>query len=190
VEDGTLKLLGRRKDLAGALDPQVIKLLDRSALLTVGPWEFAVAPMDGYFVSGFLGSPGYGFTPRKHFDGWNAAIVLPRPMGGWARFRFSSNPAALHGTVTDAGDPVVGAPVFIEPMDVEPERRLTDTYVTITDVHGRYHFGGLAPGHYRVLSSFEYQMPDSKIMVEANAKELHLDPHSDLSQDLDLYVIR
>ncbi len=86
--------------------------------------------------------------------------------------------------------PVVGAPVFIEPMDVEPARRLTDTYVTITDVQGRYHFGGLAPGHYRVLSSFEYQMPDSKIMVEARAKELQLDARSDLSQHLDLYVIR
>ncbi len=117
--------------------------------------------MDGVLRLGFHRDPtGYRLhTPRKHYDGWNAAIVLPRPMGGWAQFRFSANPGALHGTVTDAGDPVVGAPVFIEPMDVEPARRLTDAYVTITDVRGRYHFGGLAPGHYRVLSSFsEYQI--------------------------------
>jgi hypothetical protein len=96
----------------------------------------------------------------------------------------------LKGTVTDNGDAVVGAPVFLEPMDLPPERRMTDAYATITDVHGRYRFGGLAPGRYRVLSSFEYQMPDSRIMTEARARDLQIDAHSELSQDLDLYVIR
>ena len=105
-------------------------------------------------------------------------------------FRFSASPGAIHGAVTDGGDPVVGAPVFLEPVDLEPARRITDTYVTITDTHGRYRFGDLAPGHYRVLSSFEYQMPDSKIMTDARAKELQIDAHGDLAQDLDLYVIR
>jgi len=185
VEDGTVKLLGRRKDLAGSHDTQVIKLSNRRADLVVGPWEFAVAPVDGYYVSAFS-APG-SYRTKVHADGWNEAMIAGF---GTVRFTFSSNPGALHGMVTDAGDPVVGAPVFIEPMDMEPARRLTDTFVTITDVHGRYHFGGLSPGHYRVLSSFEYQMPDSKIMVEANAKELQLDARSDLSQDLDLYVIR
>jgi len=92
--------------------------------------------------------------------------------------------------VSDAGDPTVGAPVFLEPVDLEPARRLTDNCVTLTDVHGRYHFGSLAPGRYRVLSSFEYQMPDSKIMTEAHARELQIDVRGDVAQDLDLYVIR
>jgi hypothetical protein len=102
----------------------------------------------------------------------------------------SSSPGSLHGAVADAGSPVVGAPVFLEPVDLEPARRITDTYITITDVQGRYHFGNLAPGHYRVLSSFEYQMPDSKIMTEARARELQVDARSDTGLDLDLYVIR
>ena len=103
------------------------------------------------------------------------------PGSGRYGFTFSSNPGALHGMVKDAGEPVVGAPVFMEPMDLEPARRLTDTYVTITDVQGRYHFSGLAPGHYRVLSSFEYQMPDSKIMAEARAQELQIGARADVA---------
>jgi hypothetical protein len=184
--DGTVKLLGRRKDLAGSHDTQAIKLTDYSAALTVGPWEFAVVPIDGYYVSGFSGSGGY--RNLKPFDGWNEQTI--QYWGGTVRFSFSNSPGALHGMVTDAGDPVVGAPVFLEPVDLEPARRITDTYVTITDVHGRYHFGSLAPGRYRVLSSFEYQMPDSKIMTEAHARDLQVDVRSDTGLDLDLYVIR
>jgi hypothetical protein len=186
ADDGTVKLLGRRKDLAGSHDTQAIQLSDHYAALTVGPWEFAVVPIDGYYVSGFSGSSGY--RNLKRFDGWNEQTI--QSWGGFVRFSFSNSPAALHGTVTDTGDPAVGAPVFLEPVDLEPARRITDTFVTITDVHGRYNFGNLAPGHYRVLSSFEYQMPDSKIMTEARARELQVDVRSDLGLDLDLYVIR
>jgi hypothetical protein len=185
VDDGTVKLLGRRKDLAGSHDTQVIQLSNRRATLAVGPWEFAVSPIDGYYVAGFSGLGVY--RPVKRFDGWNEALVQ---YGGGVRFSMSASPGSLHGTVTDNGDPAVGAPVFLEPVDLEPPRRITDTYVTITDVHGSYHFGGLAPGRYRVLSSFEYQMPDSKIMSDTHAKELQIDVRTDIGQDLDLYVIR
>jgi hypothetical protein len=186
ADDGTVKLLGRRKDLAGAHDTQAIQLTEHFAALTAGPWEFAVVPIDGYYVSGFSGSGGY--RSLKRFDGWNEQTI--QSWGGFVRFSFSNSPGALHGTVADAGSPAAGAPVFLEPVDLEPARRITDTYVTITDVQGRYHFSSLAPGHYRVLSSFEYQMPDSKIMTEARARELQIDVRSDTGLDLDLYVIR
>jgi len=186
TDDGAMKLLGRRKDLAGSHDTQAIQLSGDYAALTVGPWEFAVVPIDGYYVSGFSGSSGY--RNLKRFDGWNEQTI--QSWGGYVRFSFSNSPGALHGAVADAGSPVAGAPVFLEPVDLEPARRITDTYVTITDVQGRYHFGNLAPGHYRVLSSFEYQMPDSKIMTEAHARELQVDARSDTGLDLDLYVIR
>ena len=185
VDNGTVRLLGRRKDLAGAHDTQVIGLENRRAILAVGPWEFAVAPIEGYYVAGFSGTGAY--QPGKRFDGWNAANLM---YFASIRFSMSAGASSLHGTVSDAGDPVVGAPVFLEPMDLEPARRLTDTYVTLTDVHGQYHFGSLAPGKYRVLSSFEYQMPDSKTMTNVHAKELQIDARTDTAFDLDLYVIR
>ena len=185
AEDGTVKVLGRRKDLAGSHDTQIVKLSNQRASLTVGPWEFALAPLEGYYVSGFS-APG-PYRPNKRVEGWNEALITG---GGGVRFTLSGNPGTVHGTVTDAGDPVAGAPVFLEPMDLDPGRRVTDTYVAITDIHGRYQFPGLAPGRYRVLSSFEYQMPDSKIMAEARARELQIDARTDQSQDLELFVIR
>jgi hypothetical protein len=187
-QDGSLKVVGRRKDLAGPHGTDVIQITDSRAPLAVGPWDFAVVPIDGRYVSNFSGSGSY--RPRKHFEGWNEAIILPRPNSASVRFYFSSGTASLHGTVTDTGDPAIGAPVFIEPVDLEPERRITPCYVTSTDVHGRFQFSGLAPGRYRVLSSFEYQMPDSKIMVGAGARDLQIDARTDVAVDLTLYVIR
>ena len=74
-------------------------------------------------------------------------------------------------------------------MDLEPQRRVTDTFVTRTDLHGQYQFTGLAPGNYRVLSSFEYQTPDSPTMSSARAIPIKVDEGHGVQQDLDLYVI-
>jgi hypothetical protein len=183
--DGTVKVLGRRKDLAGSHDPQVIKIENHHANLTVGPWEFAVEPLDGYYVSGFS-APG-PYRSNKRVEGWNEAFIGG---GGTVRFTLSASHASVHGAVSDLGSAVIGAPVFLELMDLEAARRVTDTYVTITDVHGQYRFAGLAPGRYRVLSSFEYRMPDSKTMADCGAKELQMDARTDIARDLDLYVIR
>jgi hypothetical protein len=186
ANDGTVQVMARRKDLAGVYDARIIK--GTSARLAPGRWELALAPLDGYYVSGFSGSGNYGFRRNQHVEGWNEITVTSN--GGSARFTISSNVSSLHGLVKDAGDPVVGAPVFLEPIDLEPERRVTFTYIALTDTHGQYQFAGLAPGRYRVLSSFEYQMPEAKIMENAGAKGVQLDPRADVTRDLDLYVIR
>jgi hypothetical protein len=183
--DGSAILLGRRKDLAGFHDQQVIRLENHRANLTVGPWELALTPPDGYYVSSFSG-PG-PFVRNQRPEGWNEAMIYG---GSSIRFSVSGGSGALHGTVNDSGNPAVGAPVFLEPMELDPARRITNTYVAITDVRGQYHFAGLAPGRYRVLSSFEYQMPDSDAMVLAGAKDVLLEVRNDASLDLDLYVIR
>lgn len=182
---GGVRVLARRKDLAGSHDAEVLKLVDGRANLAVGPWEFAAAPPDGYYVSGFSGPDNYRVIANA--EGWNEAVIR---YGGTVRFTFSSNAGGLNGAVVDAGNPAVGAPVFLEPMDLEPAQRLTGTYSTVTDIHGHYRFDSLAPGHYRVLSSFEYQAPDSQTMVNAGAKELQIDPRTNIARDLDLYVIR
>ena len=106
------------------------------------------------------------------------------------RFALSSNAGGVHGTVKSGSEPVAGAPVFLEPVDLEPRRRVTDTFVTRTDMHGQYRFTGLAPGKYRVLSSFEYQMPDSPTMSNAGAKPVRIDEGKDSQQDLDLHGTR
>jgi hypothetical protein len=74
-------------------------------------------------------------------------------------------------------------------LDLDAQRRVTDTFVTRTDLQGQYQFTGLAPGNYRVLSSFEYQMPDSPTMSNARAIPVKVDEGHSVQQDLDLYAI-
>jgi hypothetical protein len=91
--------------------------------------------------------------------------------------------------VKSRGQPVVGAPVFLESSDVEPLRRIAQTSVARTDMNGYYSFAGLAPGNYRLLSSFEYATVDATIMSRANTQSVKIEDAHDLQQDLDLYVI-
>jgi len=56
-------------------------------------------------------------------------------------------------------------------------------------MRGVYSFDGLAPGAYRVLSTFEYSAPEAETMGEA-ATEVTVDAQAAKTQDLDLYVIR
>jgi hypothetical protein len=183
----SIQVLARRKDLAGEGATEVLKLANNAVQLAPGPWEIAPAPIPGFYVSGFSGS-GYQRRGDGRFDGWNEINVGSSNAG--VKFTLSSSSSALHGTVKSGSEPVAGAPVFLEPMDLEPRRRVTDTFSTRTDMRGHYQFSGLAPGNYRVLSSFEYQMPDSQTMSNASAKTVQLDSTHEGQQDLDLYIIR
>jgi hypothetical protein len=57
-----------------------------------------------------------------------------------------------------------------------------------TDVRGQYRFNGLAPGLYRILSTFEYEKPEPDEMEASGARALTLSESTDTAQDLDLYA--
>jgi len=184
-DTSSIQLYGRRKDLAGEGASELLKLANGRVQLAPGPWELAVNPPPGFYVAGFSGP---GLAPATRPDGWNEISV--GSFSSSIRYSLSSSPGALHGKVKTGGDPVAGAPVFLENSDLEPRKRVTDTFVTRTDMRGEYRFGDLAPGNYRVLSSFEYQMPDSQTMSNAGAKLLRVESGRDVQQDLDLYLIQ
>src|SRR5258708_3828626 len=181
----SLQVLVRRKDLAGTGAVEVLKLVNNRAHLASGPWQLAIQPNPRFYASGFKG-PGYEPPGDLRADGWNDIVV---GRGSPSVAFILSSPSAVHGTVKSSGKPVIGAPVFLEPFDLEPSRRVTETFTTRTDVHGQYQFAGLAPGNYRVLSSFEYQTPDSATMSSAGARQVKVESGADLQLDLDLYVI-
>ena len=127
---------------------------------------------------------------RGRADGWNE-ILLAGPAQETVKFVLSPTPAAVHGVVSDAShDPVAGVLVFLEAYDPDSRKRLMDVRVTRTDTQGKYQFYGLAPGAYRMLSSFEFQMPDSAALDVANAHVVKADEGRDVAVDLDQYVIR
>jgi hypothetical protein len=102
----------------------------------------------------------------------------------------ATGPGAVHGVVKSSGEAVAGAPVYLEGYDPDTRQRATDLLTTRTDLRGSYRFDGLAPGTYRVLATFEYQMPDVAAMDAAGARLLKAESSGDLQVDLDLYVLR
>jgi hypothetical protein len=107
------------------------------------------------------------------------------------KFVLSSTPSTLSGTVRGSGgDAVAGVPVFLEAYDLDPRKRLSEIRATRTNGQGQYQIGGLAPGVYRLLSTFDYRMPDSVEMEAALAKTVKVEEGSNAVQDLEEFVIR
>jgi protocatechuate 3,4-dioxygenase beta subunit len=189
VDPRKVQLLARQKNLAGEGAPESIRLTQAPLRLMPGRWELSLSPNPAYYAARFSG-PGNEGMERGRSDGWNE-IVLAGPGQETVKFVLSGTPATVHGVVSNAShDPVAGAPVFLEAYDPDSHRRLLDLRVTRTDIRGQYQFNGLAPGAWRVLSSFEFQMPDPAALDAANARLVKTEEGRDLAIDLDLYVIR
>lgn len=186
VDPVSIQVLVRRKDLAGTGPIEVLKLTNNRAHLASGSWQLALQPNHGFYAASFRG-PGYEAPSDLRADGWND-IQVGRGSPA-VTFYLSSRPCAVHGTVTSAGKPVAGIPVFLEPSDLDPLRRIAETFVARTGLDGQYRFTGLAPGNYRLLSSFEYQTADSAIMSTPAARQIKLEAAADPQQDLIPYTI-
>ncbi len=191
LKSATMKVLARRKDLAGEGPVQTVPASDGDGgtrvFLGPGHWELMMVPMTDRCVAAFSGSV-YERSGRGRPDGWNEIAV-----GGnftAAAFRLSTDPGSLQGTVTTGQDPVVGAMVFLEPWDVEQHKRDGEVRTVRADIHGHYRFQGLAPGDYRVMATFEYQMPDEAEMDCAGTRVVKAEAGTTLTQDLELFIIQ
>jgi hypothetical protein len=174
------RIIGRRKDLAGVGTVQEIPLSAANrALLAPGRWELAVIPPAGYYAAGF-----YPAAPGSRPEGWNE---IQSPRTGLVTIALSGGASSLHGIVTESGSPTAWAPVFLETWDPARRTRLVDLRAARADVRGNYRFEGLAPGSYRVLSTFEYGAPDSQAMDLASAQPIDIAEHTDLQTDLELF---
>ncbi len=179
----SVQVLARRKDLAGILPAVTVRLANNRALLAPGRWELNFVPPPEYYVSAFS-APSIPGGARGHPDGWNEIV---NTYYGVVGVTLSANPGGVHGVVKASGEVVPGAPVFLEAYDAVTQKRLTDLRATRTDLQGAYRFDGLAPGNYRVASTFEYQAPDSAAMDLAGARPVTVEARAVLQMDLDLY---
>jgi len=192
VDPRKVQVVARRKELSGDGAPQPLRVSpppQSPAKLMPGRWEVSMAATPAYYVAGFSG-PTIEAAERGRPDGWNE-IVLAGSNPETLKFVLSPTPASVHGVVSNGGrDPVPGAPVFLEAYDPNSHKRLLDVQVTRSDVRGQFQFLGLAPGTYRVLASFEFQMPDQAALDAANAAVLKTEEGRDTNAELTLYVIQ
>jgi len=182
---GAFRLAARRRDLAGAGDPQTLQVSNGRALLAPGRWELQLIPPRGYYVSGFQGN--FRQDPGVRPEGWNEFLA------GYSyavRFSLSTAAATVSGIVKSNGSPVAGAPVILEAYDSVRRKRQLPLGMARTDADGRYRFEGLAPDDYRILATFEYRSPSPEEMEAAGAGGLSLSQGDGAQRDLELYVIR
>jgi hypothetical protein len=133
-----------------------------------------------------------GIEPRQsdaRADGWNE-ILLAAGSQNVVKFVLSLSPAAVGGTVKNAnGDTVAGVKVFVEPFDLEVRRRVAPMLEVTTDEKGRYSIGGLAPGVYRLLASFDYLSVDPAQMEAAEAPKITVEEGAHSTLDLAEFAI-
>ncbi len=181
-----VQILMRHKDLSGEGKVETFRSNSGRIGLTPGRWDLAFAPSPNFYAARFAGPNSDG---RGRADGWNE-IVLNGSGVNDVKFVLSPRPAKIHGIARNSAGPVPGVPVFLEAYDPDSHRRIADVRMTRADTRGQFEFYGLAPGLYRVLGTFEYQMPDLAQMDAANPKAVKLDEAQDQAVELDLYVIR
>ncbi len=185
LDSSAVQVLARQKQLSGDSAPEFLSLENNRHTFAPGRWEFSLPPNYAFYVAAFRG-PNRETRAGERADGWNE-VLLTQP--ALVKFVLSPNPASVHGAVTNAArEPVAGAPVYLEPYDAEARRRLGELRMVRTDIQGQFRFAGLAPGAYRLLSSFEFQMPDAATMDAAGALVIKAEEGADRAHDLPQYV--
>jgi hypothetical protein len=187
LDGDPVKVRVRRIDLAGESPAEDLRIRGSRAGFLQGRWQVRIAQNPNWVATDFRGPKGE--RPEGSFaNGWNEIAVTSN---GMLSYTLSNKPAAIRGTVTTgAHEPVSGAPVFLEPWDRANSKRLMDPIVVRSDVQGKYELTGLAPGTYRLFSSFEYLYPEDSDIEAMSPRLLIVEEGRDQQQDLDLYVIR
>ncbi len=184
VDPTGLPFLVRRKELSGPGNAEYLRLDgDGQAHLDLGRWEVALGPNAFWYVARVSGAG------ARVAGAWNEIAVAPGSAPLAVEVVLSPHPATLRGVVSGGGQPASGAPVYLEAMDPGSGRRWGELRTTRAGVDGTYSFAGLAPGVYRVVSTFEFQAPDSAAMSQAGAREVRVEDGREAVQDLELWVM-
>ncbi len=183
TRNSAVQVFSRRKDLAGVGPAEPLTLKDNRAPVAPGRWEFMATPPAGQYVTQFV--PGGRRNTRP--DGWNEVTVQ---FVASVRIGTSGGASALHGIVRTGNEAVEGAPVFLEAWDPDERRRLLELRSVRTGSDGTFRFESVAPGVYRVMSSFEYLSPDPIAMELGGSKIIKIEAHTDPQMEIDLYGIR
>jgi hypothetical protein len=187
VDPSSLTLQMRRVDLAGESPPDKLLIKQGVAQVFQGRWQFRLMPNPQYTATRFRGCRINENGEGGRGDGWNEVLINSRSC--YATY-WLSGPAAIRGTVTNAHDPVQGAPVFLEAWDEKNKKRVGELHVVRTDMYGKFELTGLAAGSYRLVSTFEFLSPESADIDEMRPRTFTIEEGRDQQQDIDLWVIK
>jgi hypothetical protein len=158
----------------------------KGLFLNRGRWDLQLVPSPSYVATDFRGPRGE--RPEGGVaDGWNEILVTS---SGAIRYVLSGKPGGIHGVVNGPGhEPVPGAAVLLETYDPDTRKRIHDLRTFRADMSGRYQIYGLAPGTYRVLSTFDLETPEPDEVELLSPRTLKVEEGRDHQLDLDLAMI-
>jgi len=150
--DTDFPLIARRLDLDG---PGAEGTLSSGQLLTPGTLEFTVHPGPGHYLVSIQNEGDR--SPPTALDGWFALDINNAPR---IRIAISAKPASISGLVTSGSTPIIGAPVFLQLIRPEAPELALQSWTARADPQGNFTFTGLAPGAYRLMSSYDFDFDD------------------------------
>ena len=168
----------RRVDLDGT--GPIRTLRDRDTIAP-GHWEVMAEPPPEYYVKSIRSQ--YGGQTVTRDDGW-----FGLDFGTYSDIivSLSTHPASITGVISTGGRPVSGAAVYLERYNPDAGDPRILLVTGRADGQGSYKFTGLAPGRYRVLSSFDFD-PEDRFAME-RAANLTLREGDAASQALEMVL--
>jgi hypothetical protein len=130
--------------------------------------EFTVRPGPSHYLVSIQNDGDK--SPPTSIDGWFTLDIGSAPR---LHITLSAKPASVSGLVTSASQPIVGAPVFLQLVNPEAPELALQSWNARADAQGNFSFTGLAPGVYRLMSSYDVDFDDPLARSKAAILTLH-----------------
>ena len=190
IDSRNLRVMVRRKELSGVERPEWsgdYRPDGSKVALPPGRWEAALMNNPGYYVARVVDPAGVAVEFAT--AGWND-FILTAGTQNVVRLTLGAT-GSLAGVVrSTAGEVTGGLPVFLEPSDLPPHKRLVEVVSVVTNPKGQFQFAGLAPGNYRLLATREYPDPAAAEFDAANAVQIKVESGKPVNLELAEWVIR
>jgi hypothetical protein len=171
--------MGRRIDLDGPGPERTISL---NETLSPGRWEFTVGTGPSHYLVSVRNQGDQTPTLQPN-DGWFEVTIANNPH---ISIDLADKPASIAGIVSLRSQPVIGAPVFVERINPDNSEQPLQSWTLRADARGSFSLGGLAPGSYHLLSSFDLDYTDPG--TRNVAVTLNLRQGDSVNQPLDMIV--
>jgi len=184
--DFPVTVTGRRQDLYDSGTEQ--QLTTPRATMLAGHWELsAQAGADKYIesISNSQAQLRRELQREKSVEWFD--IFLDMRNSARVRITVADKAAQIGGMVTKEGKGVPGAPVFLWPIGENAKRSLRGYRMVFADSDGKYQSGGLPPGDYRMLATFDFTEIDEAALDEGLAVTIHAESTQRTTADLLLW---
>ena len=170
----------RREESA---DSQSLRITcDENLPILPGRWEFAASSPPDMYVAEVRNA----IAAENSYD-----VHVNLEQSTEVTVIFASQSGTLSGKAIAAdGETAIGAPVFLNAVEVDLRSRLGGARMVRANEKGEYRFSGLPPGKYEVISSFDIEDPGEAQWPLGTGKPVTMDPNGNVQLDISVQEFR